>query len=60
MRGRKTVPYSHRASWFGALLAGTILGPDVRSDEGGVSFWLPGQFGSFSAVQRITAFKIIR
>ena len=22
----------------------------VRADEGGVSFWLPGQFGSFSAV----------
>ena len=32
---------------FGTLVAA----PDVaRADEGGVSFWLPGEFGSFAAV----------
>jgi hypothetical protein len=36
----------------GALaLAGVALVPGVsRADEGGVSFWLPGQFGSLAAV----------
>ena len=25
--------------------------PSIKADEGGASFWLPGQFGSFAAVQ---------
>ena len=33
-----------------SLLACTLGMHSVQADEGGVSFWLPGQFGSFSAV----------
>jgi len=33
-----------------ALLMVTSRGPSVLADEGGVSFWLPGQYGSFAAV----------
>lgn len=35
--------------WF-AFLAYALGMHSVQADEGGVSFWLPGQFGSFSAV----------
>jgi hypothetical protein len=36
------------ALWIGAAL---VIGlPAARADEGGVSFWLPGQFGSLAAV----------
>jgi hypothetical protein len=31
------------------LLANFIAAGDVKADEGGVSFWLPGQFGSLAA-----------
>jgi hypothetical protein len=33
-----------------ALAAVAALPADSRADEGGVSFWLPGQFGSLAAV----------
>ena len=35
-----------------ALLSGVLFGPwsPARADEGGVAFWLSGQFSSFSAV----------
>ena len=33
------------------LLACAVISPQVVADEGGVSVWLPGQFGSFAAVQ---------
>jgi len=29
---------------------GTLVSPLANADEGGVSFWLPGQFGSMAAV----------
>jgi len=33
------------------IAAALCLGvPPARADEGGVSFWLPGQFGSLAAV----------
>jgi len=36
------------ALWIGAAL---VVGlPPAQADEGGVSFWLPGQFGSLAAV----------
>lgn len=46
-RGRPTQP-----SRIGALaLAGlTLSGASARADQGGVSFWLPGQYASFAAV----------
>src|SRR4029453_5436521 len=31
-------------------LAWSVIAGPVFADEGGVSFWAPGQFGSFSAV----------
>lgn len=46
--------FRHRAG--GAILAATLLvgaladGPPARADEGGISFWLPGTFGSLAAV----------
>jgi len=33
-----------------AIAACVTAASPVLSDEGGVSFWLPGQMGSFSAV----------
>lgn len=33
-----------------AVLLATFGGSAARADEGGVSFWLPGQFGSLAAV----------
>lgn len=33
-----------------ALLLATTVGAPTRADEGGTSFWLPGQYGSFAAV----------
>ncbi|MBI1285904.1 MAG: phenol degradation protein meta [Thiobacillus sp.] len=32
------------------LLAAALVSPDGRADEGGSSFWLPGQFASMAAV----------
>ncbi len=34
-----------------ALTAGASVVWPAQADEGGVSFWLPGQYGSFAAVQ---------
>jgi hypothetical protein len=35
---------------FATSLALSLVASPVLADEGGVSFWAPGQFGSFSAV----------
>jgi hypothetical protein len=40
-----------------ALLAVMLLTP-AQADEGGVSFWLPGQYGSFAAVAPEPGFSI--
>jgi hypothetical protein len=56
----------HSRAWWGdaptghalrlttvAVCCGAMLGATAwkaRADEGGVSFWLPGQYGSFAAV----------
>lgn len=32
------------------LAASLLVAQSAAADEGGVSFWLPGQFGSFAAV----------
>jgi hypothetical protein len=40
----------HRPLLTLAIAAHALLaGPSARADEGGVSFWLPGNFGSFAA-----------
>ena len=31
------------------ILASMLAPQDLQADEGGSSFWLPGQFGSFAA-----------
>ncbi|WEK52646.1 MAG: transporter [Candidatus Kaistia colombiensis] len=38
----------HRPILLGAVLSAAFVGP-AFSDEGGVSFWLPGMYGSFAA-----------
>jgi hypothetical protein len=41
------------ARWLRAVLAGVLVGAVVQpalADEGGVSFWLPGLYGSLAAV----------
>src|SRR6476660_4931493 len=41
----------HRIAPFMALLAAIAIGShDSFADEGGMSFWLPGQFSSLAAV----------
>ncbi len=32
-----------------ALTASTAFAATARADENGISFWLPGQYGSFAA-----------
>jgi hypothetical protein len=41
-------------------LAGLVLTmtPDARADEGGVSFWLPGQYASFAAIAPSPGFSL--
>ena len=40
------------------LAAGIALSPSAMADEGGVSFWLPGEFGSFAAVPADTGWSL--
>ena len=43
------VPRSAGSAWL--VLVTLLAAPNLaRADEGGVSFWLPGEFGSFAAV----------
>ncbi len=42
----------------GAAIVCAILTSGVRADEGGVSFWLPGQYGSFAAIAPSTGFSL--
>ncbi len=39
-------------------LAGGVAATDAKADEGGVSFWLPGLFGSLAAVPQQPGFSI--
>jgi hypothetical protein len=36
-------------SGVAALVLSLVVSGPVRADEGGLSFWLPGLFGSFAA-----------
>jgi hypothetical protein len=48
-----------RCCLFGALAAATSLGSQRASaDEGGVSFWVPGFFGSLAAAPQVPGFSI--
>jgi hypothetical protein len=38
--------------------AGMLAAPDALADESGVSFWLPGQYGSFAAVAPEPGFSL--
>lgn len=42
----------------GVVLAAVFAAGAVRADEGGVSFWLPGQLGSFSAMAPSQGFTL--
>ena len=45
------------ASWFLALSLG-FAGVPALADEGGVSFWLPGQFASFAAAPAASGWSL--
>jgi hypothetical protein len=47
---RRSVSSSIRQSTAALVAAATFATAPASADEGGVSFWAPGQFGSFSAV----------
>jgi hypothetical protein len=36
----------------------TLLSPPTRADEGGVSFWVPGFFGSLAATPQVPGFSL--
>jgi len=40
------------------VLAFASAGPPVLADEGGVSFWLPGQYASFAAIAPATGWSL--
>ena len=44
-------PFASRKYWRGLLAAGAVVmaAPSAKADEGGVPFWLSGQFGSLAA-----------
>ena len=46
--------------WAVAVLAATlpILPGQVQADEGGVSFWLPGTFGSLAATPQVPGWSM--
>jgi hypothetical protein len=47
---------TRKSSFFGSMLALAFLassGTAVRADEGGVSYWLPGTYGSLAAVPAV-------
>jgi hypothetical protein len=47
---RRGIPRNARAIGLAILLGGVLTAPTVAvADEGGVSFWLPGLFGSLAA-----------
>jgi hypothetical protein len=47
---RLTSRFSPRQFGIATIVTGLAIFPDIaRADEGGVSFWLPGQFGSLAA-----------
>lgn len=51
---------SNHSRRFIALLSFVFvaLSPAVHADEGGVSFWLPGQYGSFAAIAPTPGFSL--
>lgn len=48
MSGARTCP--RRAALMGIAAIAASLSSQAKADEGGVSFWLPGQFGSLIAI----------
>ncbi len=59
----RIAPEASRRRSVGALLGLTTAltiasSPAVRADEGGVSFWLPGQYGSFAAIAPAPGFSL--
>ncbi len=43
---------------FGAALSSAMLAGPAMADESGVSFWLPGQYGSFAAIAPDPGFSL--
>jgi hypothetical protein len=48
-----------RTSWFRGNAVALLGFPEVsRADEGGVSFWLPGQYGSLAAAPQVPGWAL--
>lgn len=43
---------------FGAVLCSAMVASPAMADESGVSFWLPGQYGSFAAIAPDPGFSL--
>ena len=48
----------HIAKCIVAVGAISLISHGALADEGGVSFWLPGQYGSFAALPPETGFSM--
>src|SRR3954466_319553 len=58
MRKNKTLTLRTALIGAGLALTGIALEPDpTRADEGGVSFWVPGFFGSLAATPQTPGFS---
>jgi hypothetical protein len=44
-----TEPCARRAARFALVIAASLLATPALADQGGISFWLPGAFGSLAA-----------
>jgi hypothetical protein len=55
-RGCRTIRSGLLALGICAALGAGL--PAARADEGGISFWLPGQFGSLAAVPTDPGFSL--
>ncbi|MET0527994.1 MAG: transporter [Microvirga sp.] len=57
----RTLPLNNRGSWARAgaavILATGLAVNHASADEGGLSFWLPGTFGSLSAAPSVPGFS---
>ncbi|HKN30416.1 MAG TPA: transporter [Roseiarcus sp.] len=57
-RARASASCTAPLSVVAALTVSTLVTVAARADEGGVSFWLPGQYGSFAAIAPTPGFSL--
>jgi len=57
-RTRADARFAAPLKFAAALIAVGLAGGAAHADEGGVSFWLPGQYGSFAAIAPTPGFSL--